>query len=184
MEHQTWQFSSTWTCPFSGCSLHLVSSNSFSWNQILPALLSSFAHCVSRWRNVMMVQPMQAVQWGKKLSLYSDPANTNDSGRGPLWYTCFWPQNQEKCQNHKEQTGTGVRSWRTTASLILSTKNTCGRIWVTWTYLTLCSGEMSAARLWGRMGSRRRDTLSQTHGHRTHRQLENHLIPSVNCTNI
>ncbi|KAM5207908.1 double homeobox protein B [Hipposideros larvatus] len=99
----------------SGWSHPFPSSNSFSWNQtFLPAFLPShvsFVPCVSRGPSVVMVQPTQAVQ--EELTLYSDtyklPANTTDFGRVLSdIHIHFWPQNQEKCQNHKQQTGTGA----------------------------------------------------------------------------
>ncbi|KAL2762113.1 double homeobox protein B isoform 2, partial [Daubentonia madagascariensis] len=100
------------------------SSNGFSRNQtFLPAHLPShespvpqdpFWVCVSQGPNVTVMQPTQAVQEGKDsdqcltlrnhLLLLSTQGEDFSDTQIP-----FWPQYQEKDQNHKEDTGTGVQ---------------------------------------------------------------------------
>lgn len=172
----------------SGWSHHTPSSDSFSRNPtFLPALLPShvsFVPCVSRGPSVMMVQPMQVVQ--EELTLQSDayklPANTTDSGRVLSdTHTPFWPQNQDKCQNHKEQTGTGALQLKDYCQLHPEYKKhqlqDLGHVALS--YIMQWWDECCQADC--RMGSWRRDTLSH-YGHSS--QLENLLIPSVSCTNM
>ncbi|XP_036765296.2 double homeobox protein B, partial [Manis pentadactyla] len=100
---------------------HFPSTNSSSRNQtFLPALLPSHVSsvpCMSQGPSVMTVQPMQAVQRGATSSsplthrnyLPILPAPGGDlSGT----QTPSWPQNKEKCQNAKDQTGTGILQFK------------------------------------------------------------------------
>ncbi|XP_032280429.1 double homeobox protein B [Phoca vitulina] len=100
-----------------GRSHHLASSNSFSRNQtFLPAPLPSHESsvpCVSQGPSVMMVQPMKAMQTGENSvspqTLRNHlPIPSTSGGDLSDTQTPFWLPNQEKCQNHEEQTGTGV----------------------------------------------------------------------------
>ncbi|KAM7058307.1 double homeobox protein B [Molossus nigricans] len=96
---------------------HLPSSNFFNKNQTsLPAPFPShvsFVPRVSQGPSVLMVQPIQAVQEGENslstqtLTNYL-PVLLTPGGDRPNTHTPFWPQNQEKCQNHEEQTATEV----------------------------------------------------------------------------
>ena len=89
---------------------HCPSSNFFSKKQTsLPALLlshMSFVPCVSQGPSVMMVQPMQAMQRGQNspftltLANYL-PKSLSPGGGLPNIHTTFWPQSQDKCQNHR-----------------------------------------------------------------------------------
>uniref|UniRef100_A0A5F5PGK4 Homeobox domain-containing protein n=1 Tax=Equus caballus TaxID=9796 RepID=A0A5F5PGK4_HORSE len=96
-------------------SYHFPSSNSFSGNKtfLLALLPSHVSFPVIQGQNIMRTQPTQAVQGGENasstltltnyvpipLTLGGDLLDTQNP---------FWPQYQEKCQDHKEQTDTGV----------------------------------------------------------------------------
>ncbi|XP_073738396.1 LOW QUALITY PROTEIN: double homeobox protein B [Callorhinus ursinus] len=100
-----------------GRSHHFASSDSFSRNQtFLPAPLPAHASsvpCVSQGPSVTMVQPTQAMQRGEN-SLSPQtlrnhlPIPSTSGGDLSDTQTPLWLPNQEKCQNHKEQTGTAV----------------------------------------------------------------------------
>ncbi|XP_054567090.1 double homeobox protein B [Eptesicus fuscus] len=99
------------------CWSPFLSSNVFSNNQTsLPALLLSHVSSVpsvNQGPSVIMVQPMQAGQGGEKPPSTWTLTNYLPIPLTPGWglssaHNPFWLQNQEKCQNHKEQTATGV----------------------------------------------------------------------------
>uniref|UniRef100_A0A8I3PI78 Homeobox domain-containing protein n=1 Tax=Canis lupus familiaris TaxID=9615 RepID=A0A8I3PI78_CANLF len=99
-----------------GRSHHFSSSNSFSRNQtFLPASLPSHESsvpCLSQRPSVMMVQPTQAIQRENSVSTLSLrnylPMPSTLGGDLSDTQTLFWSPNQEKCQNHKEQSGIGI----------------------------------------------------------------------------
>ncbi|XP_036297121.1 double homeobox protein B [Pipistrellus kuhlii] len=94
----------------------LPSSNVFSNNQtFLPALPLSHVSSVpsvNQGPSVVMVQPMQAGQGGENppstWTLTNLPIPLTTGGSLSSAHNPFQLQNQEKCQNHKEQTATGV----------------------------------------------------------------------------
>ncbi|XP_032179339.1 LOW QUALITY PROTEIN: double homeobox protein B [Mustela erminea] len=91
-----------------GRSHQFAFSNSFSRN---PTFLPAPVPCVSQGPGVMMVQPTQATQAENSLStLTLRPTYQPSTSGGDLsdTQTLLWLPNQEKCQNHIEQTGPGV----------------------------------------------------------------------------
>ncbi|XP_037372077.1 double homeobox protein B [Talpa occidentalis] len=100
-----------------GRSHHFPSSKSFSQKQtFLPAHLPShvsFVPCVIQGPNVRMVQPIQAAKGGDSsptltLGSYVPIPPTLGGDLSDTETAFLLPPNQEKCQNHKEQTGTRV----------------------------------------------------------------------------
>ncbi|XP_021561050.1 LOW QUALITY PROTEIN: double homeobox protein B [Neomonachus schauinslandi] len=99
-----------------GRSHHFASSILSAGQTFLPAPLPSYESsvpCVSQEPSVMMVQPMQAMQRGENSvspqTLRNHlPIPSTSGGDLSDTPTPFWLPNQEKCQNHEEQTGTGV----------------------------------------------------------------------------
>lgn len=166
-------------------SHHFPSSNSFSWNQtFLPAFLPShvsFVPCVSRGPSVVMVQPTQA-------ALYSDtnylPIPLTPGGSSPILTLFSSLKTKKNARITNNRLAQEHCSWRTIVSLILSTKNTNSRIWVTWTYLTLCNGGMSAARLWLQNGILEKGYTEPLMATEAHKSAGDLLIPLVNCTNM
>ncbi|XP_044932265.1 double homeobox protein B [Mustela putorius furo] len=89
-----------------GRSHQFAFSNSFSRN---PTFLPAPVPCVSQGPGVMMVQPTQATQAENSLStLTLRPTYQYPQLQEGTSQTLFWLPNQEKCQNHIEQTGPGV----------------------------------------------------------------------------